>query len=177
MAKERLWAQGNREPSDFVRAFEVARRAAAEHREPSHQAWQEYATLMKLLPEAVGRLLVLEDEREAFTRRLTVDAAPLDASPDKIDPLCQDALAGALAHLSHDASRKGWPTEAAYRAMIAYGEYMLAFTRNAMGIGHTMEGLSPQEKATALEKAKADGYGSLPPYGTGSSRQVPSDEI
>ncbi|RDE08451.1 hypothetical protein [Pelagibacterium lacus] len=178
MAKERLWALGNREPSDFVRALEMARRRAEGHREASAEAWQDHAALLQLLPETVGRLLVLEDERESFLERLTVSAPPTGDTTGDLSAMCQDALGGSLAAIAQDALRKGWGPEDIYRAMVAYGNYMLAFTRNSMGMGHMMAGLNLEEKAAAVAEAQAKGYGALPPYGTKTrSRQTTSNEM
>ena len=134
MAKEKLWTMGNRVPSEFVTELEMARRKAEQHRKATPEAWQDYVALRKLVEQAVSKLLVLEDERADFTRRLTIDPPPADMNPEDADALCQDAVGGTLGHISHDAFMKGWRNGEVYRAMIAYGEYMLAFEKKSMGV-------------------------------------------
>ena len=157
MPKDRLWTQGNRVPSEFVHDLEMARRKAEAHRKATPEAWQDYVALRKLVEKAVSKLLVLEDERKAFTNRLTIDPPPEGVKAEEADALCQDAVAGPLAYVCHDAITKGWSSTAVYRAITAYGEYMLAFERNAMG-------LNPH--GNIRESKAPEGYGTLPPFGT-----------
>lgn len=125
MAKDKLWTMGNRVPSEFVAELEAARKKAEQHRKATPEAWQDYVALRKLVDQAVGKLLVLEDEREEFTRRLTIDPPPEGMEQEQAEVLCREAIAGSLAHICHDAGKKGWPARAIYHSMIAYAEYML----------------------------------------------------
>lgn len=130
MTKERLWTLGNRVPSEFVHDLEMARRKAEEHRKATPEAWQDYVALRKLVEPAVSQLLVLENERADFTRRLTIPPAPEGMATEDADALMEDAVGGTLAHIAHEATMKGWPRGAIYRAMIAFAHYMLAIEEN-----------------------------------------------
>lgn len=161
MAKEKLWTMGNRVPSEFVTELELARRKAEQHRKATPEAWEDYVALRKLVKEAVGKLLVLEDERADFTRRLTIDSPPADMKPEDADRLRQDAVGGTLGHISHDAFMKGWLDGEIYRAMIAYGEYMLAWERRITSVNPFGE-----RHRSALEQGANPQSQTLPPFGT-----------
>jgi hypothetical protein len=133
MPEDRLWTIGNRVPSEFVTKLELARRKAEEHRKATPEAWQDYVALRKLVKEAVGKLLVLEDERESFIANMTIQPPPDDT--EALPDACLDAIAGSLAHIRQTAFKAGWEPEAIYAAIHKWTDDMAEFDRKAMGRG------------------------------------------
>ncbi|MAN77767.1 MAG: hypothetical protein CML24_11390 [Rhizobiales bacterium] len=133
MPEDRLWTIGNRVPSEFVTKLELARRKAEEHRKATPEAWQDYVALRKLVKEAVGKLLVLEDERESFIANMTIQPPPEDADAEALPDACLDAIAGSLAHICSTAFKAGWEPEAVYAAIHRWTDDMAEFDRKATG--------------------------------------------
>ena len=167
MVKEKLWTLGNREPAQMAYDLELARRKAGAHTKATPEAWQDFVALFKLLPEAIGRLIVLESERDDMHSRLRIEPPPDNVAKTDQQPYCEDQIAGPLAATAHDAKMKGWDSETVYRAMAAYSRYMIAFERKALGLDSLLRDLTgdDRERAAALlgDNERLD----VPPYGSG----------